>query len=310
MWREYHLATGAGPVIAGLAALLITASASAASPKNAPAKVESIDGSNVKRVILTAKAAGRLDVKTAPVREQKVVRWLMVPGEVEIVPVGMSDAAAPGSAGTSAPVLEPAVSSGTEPDQDQQEEPASSAAAAPSVLRVRVSLAGHGTKVAGRKDHDEPRDEGDKEDDFGDDDDEDEAEIVPPSGGIERVAHLRAKRIATAAGVDSETAHNTLYFEVEPGWHNLKPGQRVGVRLASSSGTPKKVIPYSAVMYDVSGDTWVYTNTEPLVFIRHRVTIQHIDGEMAVLKDGPATGTEVVTVGAAELFGAETGVGH
>jgi hypothetical protein len=29
-----------------------------------------------------------------------------------------------------------------------------------------------------------------------------------------------------------------------------------------------------------------------------------------VLSNGPATGTAVVTVGAAELYGTETGVGH
>ena len=34
-----------------------------------------------------------------------------------------------------------------------------------------------------------------------------------------------------------------------------------------------------------------------------------IDGDLAVLSHGPPSGTEVVTVGAAELFGAEFGIG-
>jgi len=46
------------------------------------------------------------------------------------------------------------------------------------------------------------------------------------------------------------------------------------------------------------------------MFVRHPVTIEYIDKEKAVLQDGPDVDTEVVTVGAAELFGAELGVGH
>ena len=38
------------------------------------------------------------------------------------------------------------------------------------------------------------------------------------------------------------------------------------------------------------------------------ITIDYSDGAQTVLKDGPAAGTQVVSVGAAELYGAETGV--
>lgn len=74
---------------------------------------------------------------------------------------------------------------------------------------------------------------------------------------------------------------------------------------ASERGEPRVVIPYSAVLYDAQGDTWVYTNTEPLAFVRHRVSIESIDGDDAVLSNGPPLGTMVVVVGGAELFGAE-----
>lgn len=70
------------------------------------------------------------------------------------------------------------------------------------------------------------------------------------------------------------------------------------------------VVPYSAVLYDVKGRTWVYTNPEPLVYIRHAIVIDSIIGARALIKSGPPRGTAVVTVGAAELFGAESGVGH
>lgn len=77
-----------------------------------------------------------------------------------------------------------------------------------------------------------------------------------------------------------------------------------------AGGTTRKVVPYSALLYDVHGKTWVYKNPEPLTFLRHQVEVDYIQGDQAVLVDGPETGTEVATVGVAELYGTEFGVGH
>lgn len=76
------------------------------------------------------------------------------------------------------------------------------------------------------------------------------------------------------------------------------------------NGKLRKVIPYAAVLYDPEGVTWAFTNPEPLVFIRREIKIDYIESGKAVLLDGPPTGTSVVTVGAAELFGVEIGVGE
>jgi hypothetical protein len=80
--------------------------------------------------------------------------------------------------------------------------------------------------------------------------------------------------------------------------------------MVARSGSQRRVVPYAAVLYDAQGDTWVYTSPEPQVFIRHKVTIEYVDGDQAVLTDGPPVGTPVVTVGAAELFGTEFEIGH
>jgi hypothetical protein len=69
-------------------------------------------------------------------------------------------------------------------------------------------------------------------------------------------------------------------------------------------------MPYSAIVYDKAGDTWVYTAAEPLTFVRQSITVGAIKGNVALLKDGPAPGTQVVTVGVAELYGVEFGAGH
>lgn len=87
---------------------------------------------------------------------------------------------------------------------------------------------------------------------------------------------------------------------------------RVGVEtgvVAAAAASAQTVLPYAAVVYDADGDTWTYVNPEPLVFLRERIVIESIDGDIATLSEGPAVDTKVVVVGAAELFGAETGIG-
>lgn len=89
------------------------------------------------------------------------------------------------------------------------------------------------------------------------------------------------------------------------------------VRVAAPKGpagrrggpTTRKVIPYAAVIYDENGDTWTFTNPAARTFLRQQIDVDYVSGDKAVLRRGPAVGTKVVTVGAAELLGAELGVG-
>ena len=74
----------------------------------------------------------------------------------------------------------------------------------------------------------------------------------------------------------------------------------------AASGAKQLAIPYAAVLYDTTGKTWVYTTSEAKVFVRSPVTVDHIEGNQAVLTAGPTVGTAVVTTGAEELFGSET----
>jgi hypothetical protein len=67
-------------------------------------------------------------------------------------------------------------------------------------------------------------------------------------------------------------------------------------------------IPYAAVFYTATGQTWTYTNPEHLTFVRVPIVVDHIRGEDVFLSDGPPPGMDVVTQGAAELYGTETGV--
>jgi hypothetical protein len=142
------------------------------------------------------------------------------------------------------------------------------------------------------------------------------AALLPLSacGGTpeETVAHAEHAKVEPVEG--SELARVTL---------TAKAAERLGiktepVRQAKVPPTPdgrgapvqRMVVPYGAVFYDRSGDTWAYTSPQSLVFIRHKITVDYIDGQRAVLSAGPPAGTPVVTVGATELFGAEVGVDH
>jgi hypothetical protein len=75
-------------------------------------------------------------------------------------------------------------------------------------------------------------------------------------------------------------------------------------------GHPESVVPYAAVLYDPNGDTWVYTSTDPLSYVRAPISVDRITGSAAIVSSGPPVGTEVVTVGAPELLGVEYEVGE
>jgi hypothetical protein len=92
--------------------------------------------------------------------------------------------------------------------------------------------------------------------------------------------------------------------------------QTVVVRETEVSGAEggalvtRKVVPYSSLIYDPQGETWVYISPEPGKFVRHQVEVDRIEGDDVVLTSGPDKDTAIATVGAAELYGAESGVGH
>ena len=81
-------------------------------------------------------------------------------------------------------------------------------------------------------------------------------------------------------------------------------------RMMPRSSTPSTCVPYSALIYDAEGGTWVYTSDEARSFVREEVVVDYIEGDVAVLASGPAVGTIVASVGVAELYGTEFEVGH
>lgn len=126
---------------------------------------------------------------------------------------------------------------------------------------------------------------------------------APPAVEHEEPAHVEA--IAGDA-----TRHRITLTE--------RAAARLGIEVALAAAAPGSSgsiwVPYSAVIYDAQGSAWAYVAEGPLVFVREAVTVADVTpndaGGLAVLSEGPAPGTSVVSVGVAELFGTEFEVGH
>jgi hypothetical protein len=119
-----------------------------------------------------------------------------------------------------------------------------------------------------------------------------EAEVEPEPAIVEAVAGTDFNRVTL-----TERAAQRLGIETAP------------IIEQQINGAREMVVPYAAVIYGLHGETWVYTSPGPLAFMRQPITIDYIEDDMAVLVDGPPVGTFVATVGVAELYGTDTGVG-
>jgi hypothetical protein len=121
--------------------------------------------------------------------------------------------------------------------------------------------------------------------------------------------------LSACTEVETETAagYEPATLESVKGRDDLKRvtltaegAKRIGLKTAKVGRSEgHKDVPYAALIYDPEGDTFVYTNLERLSFLREEVEVERIDGDRVLLSKGPPTGTNVVTVGAAEVHGAE-----
>lgn len=133
-------------------------------------------------------------------------------------------------------------------------------------------------------------------------------------GAALALASCRPEKTATTyhpARLDSTEVKGIMRVTLE-----ARAAERIGLqtteireeRMAGSG--MRRVMPYGALMYDTKGKTWVFTATGPLSFVRQAVEVEDIQGDRVILTDGPPAGTVVVSVGAAELMGAEHKYGH
>ncbi len=120
-------------------------------------------------------------------------------------------------------------------------------------------------------------------------------------------AVISAKPIAAPPTATPLSATVDLYYELSNPEAILRPGQRMAVRLKQLDRDRQLVVPWSAVLHDIHGGTWVYENTAPQTYVRRRVQVRYVADSNAVLESGPAPGSMIVAEGAVELFGTEFG---
>lgn len=90
-----------------------------------------------------------------------------------------------------------------------------------------------------------------------------------------------------------------------------KAMERLDVQTAKvGEARSQKTVPYSALIYDPHGHTWVYTSPQERTFVRHQVTVDRIEGDVVYLSEGPPPGTVVASVAVAEIYGTEYEIGH
>jgi multidrug efflux pump subunit AcrA (membrane-fusion protein) len=117
--------------------------------------------------------------------------------------------------------------------------------------------------------------------------------------------------IAGPPTANAGTVSADLYYRVANPDGVLRPGERVSVQVPmDGGGTEGSLIPWAAILHDIQGGTWVYEALDGHVYTRRRVEVKDVLDGFAVLTRGPAPGTSIVVVGAAELYSTEFGTAH
>jgi hypothetical protein len=299
------LAAGVMSVLAPTAGFAADPGASAPAGKSSVVTLEKISGSSVPRITLAAKAAERLGIETGKVGEELAVRRQVVGGL--IIPAG-DKAPAPRPGGgfggfgkTGAPPASTPqadnigfggyarVAAATTPQAvvpaAPVEQPATANKPVEGKVWVLVTLSpGEYERLA----KDKP------------------ARLFPLATRENSGKDLMAQPTGMQPQEDLKRSMLSLYYEVPGKDHGLAINNRMRVELQLMGAEEKqKAVPYSSIYYDAKGNAWVYVNTAPLTFERQRIVVNRVVGDTALLSEGPAVGTPVVTVGAALLYGTE-----
>jgi hypothetical protein len=243
-----------------------------AAGKSPEVKLENVPGSTP-RVILSAKAAKRLGIETGKVVEEAVARKQMVSGVIISPLEKLPERPAAGFGGFGQAAVKPvrAVAKAVPP--------------ANGGVWVHLTLSpGEWDRLAKNK----------------------PARLLPLGTRDKLAKEVLAQPTGIEPFEEMKRSTLSLYYLVPGKEHGLTLDSRMRVELQiAGSDEKQKVVPYASVYYDAKGAPWVYVNGTPLTFQRQRIGVERIVGDLAVLSEGPAVGTPIVTVGAAMLYGAE-----
>lgn len=128
--------------------------------------------------------------------------------------------------------------------------------------------------------------------------------------GEQSAAPRSARPVQAPPSANAVAGTVDLYFAFANRDRAYRVGQRVAVALPLSGTAEGLSVPAAAIVRDIYGGEWVYERTAPTSYVRRRIEVGRIENGRALLSRGLERGAEVVTDGAAELFGTEFGTPH
>ncbi|QQR91312.1 MAG: efflux RND transporter periplasmic adaptor subunit [Myxococcales bacterium] len=100
------------------------------------------------------------------------------------------------------------------------------------------------------------------------------------------------------------------YYALAPSSTVFRPGERVMVSLRFTHSDSELAVPFSSIIYDANGLSWLYMCDGPHRYRRTHVEVKRKSTEFAVLGRGPKEGSCVASIGVNELYGSEFPPGH
>jgi multidrug efflux pump subunit AcrA (membrane-fusion protein) len=116
---------------------------------------------------------------------------------------------------------------------------------------------------------------------------------------------LSAPRVAAPQRTDPTRRTIDFYYRVQNAGGTLRPGQAVAVQIPVTESVERLVVPFSALLWDGHGNTWIYVRDGENAFRRRRVEAGRRLGDDIVVERGATEGAEIVVVGAQVLYGEE-----
>ena len=137
----------------------------------------------------------------------------------------------------------------------------------------------------------------------------DRAATVRPLGD-DRAAPRAARPVQAPPSANAVAGTVDLFFALDNRDRAYRVGQRVAIALPLGGNVDGLSVPTAAIVRDIYGGEWVYRKTAADTYVRQRIEVASVAEGRALLSRGLDRGAEVVTDGAAELFGTEFGTPH
>jgi len=305
-------------------------------PAKPPATAEVVaHESELLRLTLTEQAQQRLGIKTVTIGQGNMAQTRQTSGEIIVAPlgaagipigsasnlaqIGTAQAAADGEVARTKALLRLAViardranalvqaEAGSVRAQDEANAALATAKAAADVAQQQRRLLGPGVAAMGRQAALWVRVPV-----FGSDIPllrKNAAALVRPLAD-EGAAPVSAAPVPAPPSANAAAGTTDLFYKIANTSYRWRVGQRVAVSLPLAGTSQGLAVPTAAIVRDINGGEWVYQKTAPNTYVRQRIEVAGVSQGQALLSRGLSSNAEIVTDGAAELFGTEFGTPH